>query len=244
MIHFFRRLRFAALLSLGLVLMVAPAAAHIMMDEPLPLTDDDDAKLNPCGCYFGAEPNEPEDSSPSPCPADYPIESFRAGQITLVTFRETINHPGSFRIAFSPNPPEAATPEDFDANVLYDEVDENSESGGIIDAQIEIPDAPCALCTLQLRQTMTDDPRSPHYFNCAAIVIEGDAGDGDADADADADADGDGDADADADADTDTDADGGSSDDGACGCGVASRSPAGIALLCTLLVTLLRRRRS
>jgi MYXO-CTERM domain-containing protein len=165
--------RLPALLAASLLLTAATtASAHSLLLNPQPLTSDDNAKSGPCGCYFGAGPEDPnEDATPSPCPAQFPITTVKAGSQLTVTWKETVNHTGKFRLAVSTKPITDVTHADMAAAVLYEADDTNSVSGGMITATITLPDAPCDTCALQLRQYMAGATR-PYYYSCAALHIE------------------------------------------------------------------------
>ncbi len=150
------------------------AFAHTRLMNPAPLTQDDNAKAGPCGCFFGAGPEDPaEDGSPLACPADFPVTTLQAGTALTVTWQETVNHNGDFRVAFSPKTPDATKKADVDANILMEIPDENGTAGATISGQITVPSAPCELCILQLRQFMVGAAQ-PYYYSCAAVKIVAD----------------------------------------------------------------------
>jgi hypothetical protein len=96
---------------------------------------------------------------------------FMSGQTIEVEWEETINHPGYFRIAFSP-----ANDEGFDDNVLKDNIidTQNSESPvpHFYNVSITLPAVVCDQCTLQLIQVMTENPDNPrNYYSCADIKL-------------------------------------------------------------------------
>jgi hypothetical protein len=160
-------------LALAFTVLGAPrvAAAHSLLVNPPPLTSDDNAKSGPCGCYFGAGPEDPtDDTTASKCPAGYPTTTLVAGSQLKVSWKETVNHDGMFRLAFAPTPVDGVVKADLDATVLYDKPDTNSVAGATITATITVPSAPCASCTLQLRQLMMGSAK-PYYWSCAAIKI-------------------------------------------------------------------------
>jgi MYXO-CTERM domain-containing protein len=160
-------------LALVFTILGAPrvAGAHSLLVNPPPLIADDSAKSGPCGCYFGAGPEDPtEDATASKCPANYTTTSLVAGSQLKVSWKETVNHDGAFRLAFSPTPVDGVVKADLDANVLYEKPDTNTVAGTTITATITVPDTPCASCTLQLRQLMTGAAK-PYYWSCAAIKI-------------------------------------------------------------------------
>jgi len=117
-----------------------------------PRSDNSGIKTGPCGGY-------PRSTTPA---------VFTPGQQITVQWEETINHPGYFRIAFSP-----ADDLDFDANVLY-QVDDNQNDSQVphfYTANITLPNTPCQTCSLQLIQYMTEVTPPNLYYSCADIQI-------------------------------------------------------------------------
>jgi hypothetical protein len=150
----------AVLLAAGLI--VVTASGHTIVKTPPPIGAQADLLVEPCGCDFVNMPNM--------CPATYPVTPLKAGSQYQVTWTELINHAGKFRVAISSKSPETVTEADFDANVLYDGVDNNTTVPKDISTTILVPDAPCTKCTLQVRQDASDGP-NPFYYSCAAITI-------------------------------------------------------------------------
>ena len=168
-------------LALAVTALGAPrvAGAHALLVNPPPLILDDNAKSGPCGCYFGAGPEDAtEDATASKCPADYPTTELVAGSQLTVSWKETVNHDGMFRVAFAPVPVDGVVKADLDANILYEKPDTNTVAGSTLIAKITVPDTPCASCTLQLRQLMTGSAK-PYYWSCASIKIVPAGGTGD-----------------------------------------------------------------
>lgn len=160
-------------LALAFTVLGAPraASAHSLLVNPPPLSPDDNAKSGPCGCYFGAGPEDPtDDATAAKCPAGYTTTELVAGSQLKVSWKETVQHDGMFRLAFAPLPVDGVVKADLDANVLYEKTDANTLQGGTITATITVPDQPCASCTLQLRQFMMGAAK-PYYWSCAAIKI-------------------------------------------------------------------------
>jgi hypothetical protein len=160
-------------LALAVTALGAPraAAAHSLLVNPPALTSDDNAKSGPCGCYFGAGPEDAaDDATASKCPASYTTTELVAGSQLQISWKETVNHDGMFRLAFSPLPVDGVVKADLDANVLYEKPDANTVAGNTITATVTVPSTPCASCTLQLRQLMTGST-NPYYWSCAAIKI-------------------------------------------------------------------------
>ncbi len=147
------------------------AAAHTLLVNPPPLIADDNAKSGPCGCYFGAGPEDPtEDGTATTCPVEYLTTELVAGSQLTVSWKETVQHDGTFRLAFSPLPVSGVVKADLDVGVLYEKTDENTVAGATITATLTVPSEPCADCTLQLRQLMTGST-NPYSWSCAAITI-------------------------------------------------------------------------
>lgn len=166
-----KRLLLASLTALAVVGLARAGHAHAVLTIPAPLTGDDNAKAGPCGCYFGGGPEDPaEDGTPLPCPADFPVTTLEAGTELTIEWKETVNHNGTFRFAFSPKPPDQTLKADVDANILIDVPDENGTAGATLTQTITVPNEPCELCVLQLRQFMINAGQ-PYYYSCAAVKI-------------------------------------------------------------------------
>jgi hypothetical protein len=150
--------------------------AHALLLDPPPRSDTDNNKTGPC------------DTTPVAAP---PTTTYTAGSTITVTFGETIDHPGYYRLAFSPGGDMG-----FDANVIADmipdDVNANSPALKMRTQQITLPATPCEGCTLQLIQCMNEGGACSNYYSCANIrlvaadgdagPIDGDAGPGGADA--------------------------------------------------------------
>jgi len=163
--------RFSALLCASLLFVAARADAHSLLINPPPLTNDDNAKAGPCGCYFGAGPEDPnEDTTATACPSTYKVTDIEAGSQLQVTWKETVNHTGKFRVSFSDKPIDTVTRANMDAGVLYEADDANTVSGGVVSAMITVPDVPCTNCVIQLRQFMSGATK-PYYYTCAAVNV-------------------------------------------------------------------------
>jgi len=94
--------------------------------------------------------------------------TFAAGQTLEVTFEETVNHPGHFRIAFSP-----AGDVGFNTSVLLDNIPDTmgleTPLPHLFRTTITLPTKPCDACTLQLIQVMTDS--NSNYYSCSDIKL-------------------------------------------------------------------------
>lgn len=162
---------FAILAGLSVSFVVSNASAHSLLMNPPPVINDDNAKSGPCGCYFGGGPEDPnEDNTATACPAGYKTTALTAGSQVQVTWKETVNHAGKFRVALSTKPINLVTRADLDNAILYEGDDNNSTDGGLVSTMITIPNTPCTNCVLQLRQFMQGAAK-PYYYTCAAIDI-------------------------------------------------------------------------
>jgi hypothetical protein len=90
---------------------------------------------------------------------------LQAGQQLTVQWDEVIDHPGYYRVAFSP-----ANDQGFDANVLVLKV---NDLPGVhaYEATITVPNVECTQCTIQLIQYMTENNPPSLYYSCADVEI-------------------------------------------------------------------------
>lgn len=102
---------------------------------------------------------------------------FAPGETITVTWTETVNHPGHYRISFDADGEDFTIPLDFDdttqtENVLFDLI---PDSGTQYTHDVTFPDIECETCTLQVIQMMTDKPPygdgNDIYFQCADIAL-------------------------------------------------------------------------
>lgn len=145
----------------GVALLPQIADAHTVLITPKPLSTDDNAKTAPCGCTFG--------EGVSQCAPDYMIAPYDLGETISITWNETIDHTGEFRVAFVAKPPEEVTDEEFAASEIQVTVPDE-QAGGLRTAELTLPNTACENCTIQVRQFMEGAP-SPYYYTCAAIRI-------------------------------------------------------------------------
>ncbi len=160
----------ASFAACALTIAAAPltASAHTVLVTPEPLTSNDGAKTGPCGCTFG--------SGTDICPPDYQITDVLQGGTITITWNETINHEGDFRVAFVAKAPEDVTVADFDDAAVQVTIPDDNP-GGLVDIDFELPDTPCDNCTIQVRQFM-DGADPPYYFTCAAVRLSTGGGQG------------------------------------------------------------------
>lgn len=119
-----------------------------------PRTTDTGLKTAPCG-----------DAARTTAPV-----TLTPGQKVTVEWEETIDHPGFFRLSFSP-----ADDLGFEANVLLDNIADTQNDGLVphfYRADVTLPNQTCTACTLQLIQVMTENPLAPsNYYSCSDIQL-------------------------------------------------------------------------
>ena len=153
--------------ALTLIVTAGPAVAHIQLTCP-PARYSYNAtgiKTGPCGASGGTKSNA--------------VTHLTAGQSLLVTFTETVYHPGFFRISVDTTgmekfPAISSTPMNpVMAPVLADNIlpHTSGSSNAKRTFMVTIPNTPCTKCQLQLTQFMSDNPNSG-YYECADIVID------------------------------------------------------------------------
>ena len=89
------------------------------------------------------------------------VSVFKPGQTITVSWDETINHPGHYRISFDSNgtgfpDPKSFTDYDSGPTDLVDNIAD--KNGGAYTQQVTLPNISCMNCTLQVIQVMTDKP--------------------------------------------------------------------------------------
>ncbi len=91
---------------------------------------------------------------------------LQPGQQVVIRWEETIDHPGFYRIAWSP-----ANDQGFDTNILATNLAD--VQGGALphqyQATVTIPTTPCPTCTIQLIQYMTETNPPQLYYSCADV---------------------------------------------------------------------------
>lgn len=151
-------MRFASLATL--LLLSGTASAHIALRSPAPRTVDQ--KAGPCGAAGSSRGSN--------------VTTFAPGETITVTWDETVDHPGHYRIAFNPDGDDFQNPNNPDDGFETTMVEPIADKGGgSYTQQVTLPTTPCENCTLQLVQVMTTAvPYNSFYFQCADIRIGGD----------------------------------------------------------------------
>lgn len=179
-------------IGLSLVILLswqASALAHIHLVTPISHTDQltGDQKTMHCGdatAYDRAA--HPER-----------VTTYKPGETITVTWMETINHTGHYRISFQPDGIGFSIPPKSLLNATgYPDVDMTGTTDattgamvladmvldGTLTKQITLPNMECANCTLQFIQVMTDGGQyilpgggagmnGSLYFSCADIIL-------------------------------------------------------------------------
>lgn len=164
------------------VLAPALADAHIHLVAPQSRTDQLTGEQKEQHCGVANQVRNPAR-----------VTTFKPGQTITVTWMETIDHPGHFRIAFQANGAEFGIPPAGNGPPAgFPSVDQtgltDATNGSVVlkdfipdgttSAQVTLPNIECANCTLQFIQVMTD--KAPYtidalsddvYFNCADITL-------------------------------------------------------------------------
>lgn len=152
--------------SLFLLLVVSISAeAHIRLNNPVGRMGASDAAK-----FIQPNPANPTVAdSPGVC-ANFntPMAArlqYTAGQVLNFSLTETINHPGSFIVQFSPDSVNGFW---LAANQLANVAD--TMSGGNRSINVVIPSTPCTNCMLRVLQLMSDQPNE-FYVHCFDIAI-------------------------------------------------------------------------
>jgi hypothetical protein len=143
------------LMFCALILMAPQTFAHIRLKAGqtlVPRSTSDSLKTSPCGGLA---------RSANPV-------VLKAGETITVNWEETINHPGHFEFRFS---------QAGDTNfTLLKSIVDTQDTGATphqYTTQLTMPSVACTNCTIQLIQSMEEDPANPsYYYSCADIVLQ------------------------------------------------------------------------
>lgn len=161
----------------ALLLLPSIASAHVTLTFPQPRTLSQ--KTQVCGSTNNTRAN---------------VTVLPPGATITVTWLETIDHPGHYRVAFDddgqdfPVPPTADTDTTGTPTVIQDKIADvqgGMPAGGRpYSLEITLPNIECNNCTLQLTQLMTDKPpyttdalSNDIYYQCADITLSATAPD-------------------------------------------------------------------
>jgi hypothetical protein len=162
------------IVTVGLMLLAPDAGAHISL--MFPAARDTGLKDGPCGTL-----NSVRGSS---------VTTFKPGETITVTWLETVDHTGYFRISFDDDGNdgfvEPTAYDDFNPHpsILVNNIADKEGSMQMYSQEVTLPNTECTNCTLQVIQMMTDKPPfGPDggrdiYYQCADIVLSADGGTG------------------------------------------------------------------
>lgn len=137
-----------------LILLPIELFAHARLSFPVPRNNNSGIKNGPCGGLARSA---------------IPTTVIGGSTITL-QWLETIDHPGRYIFSLS-----LANDQGFNQNVLATIPDLQDGAAGLphmYTAQLTIPNINCPTCTLQMIQSMEENPAAPtYYYSCADLNI-------------------------------------------------------------------------
>jgi len=161
--------RLAHLLLAAALALPSAAGAHVQLVSPTSRYGTE-MKFGPCGRIGGVRTAN--------------VTTFAPGETITVVFDELIDHPGFFRIAFDPDGDDDLAPPTWNGTawvppagvqVLADQIPDAPAGLTHGAVQVALPSTPCAGCTLQLIQVMTDKPPfdggDDFYYQCADLAL-------------------------------------------------------------------------
>lgn len=136
----------------GVCVLPGHVLAHAAFTSPTPRSPSSGLKTGPCGNVL---------------PTGNPTV-LTAGSTVTMTWIETVEHPGYYRVAFS-----QAGDQGYEENVLLDNIPDDTctSTPCTYEAQVTLPSEPCEGCSLQLIQYMGVAPPYSQYFSCADITL-------------------------------------------------------------------------
>ena len=167
--------------SLFAASIASPVHAHVSLDYPKSryyvnnLADQNKLKNGPCGA-----------SNDSRTTNDSLVTTLKPGDKITVRWRETVQHPGFFRIAFDSDGQNFTLPGSASngdgVTILAEKIPDKSGANNLeYTYEVTLPNIECTKCTLQLVQVMTtspppyeEGPGKDLYFNCADLVLKAD----------------------------------------------------------------------
>lgn len=152
----------------GVLAVGATARAHLSLEFPLSRYGPDVLKVGPCGIDEGERTNN--------------VTVFEPGETIEVRWREYVDHPGHYRIAFDADGADdfvdPATMMELYSNdaVLVDGIPDKGSGDADYAVEVTLPDVVCDQCTLQVTQVMYDKPPyttpgNDIYYQCADLVL-------------------------------------------------------------------------
>lgn len=160
------------LIFIAAVLFPITASAHISLTYPPPRGVDQKAQV--CGGVHSVRGTN--------------VTTLAPGTTITVKWKETIDHPGHYRISFDDNGQDFVIPADITTNTegmpnviddMIPDIQGALPAGGReYTSQVTLPNIECDNCTLQVTQLMTDKPpysagaaSDDIYYQCADIKL-------------------------------------------------------------------------
>jgi hypothetical protein len=155
----FRLKNMLAIAALSVVSCIS--LAHTRLTSPMARSTSDGLKTGPCGKIArGANPTV-----------------WTAGSKVQIEWEETVDHPGRYFLSFS-----YADDLGFEQNIFDKNLPDMQGQGALPHKYsyiLTVPNKTCDACTLQLIQSMEENPASPsYYYSCADIKIVADGSPG------------------------------------------------------------------
>ncbi len=141
------------LATLIVILSSTVTFAHTRLVFPTPRNNNAGIKTGPCGGFSRS--------------TDPTI--VQAGQTITVSWEETVNHPGKFLFALS-----MGNDAGFQSNPLGTMIDTQNDGQTLhsYNMALTMPNVACDTCTIQLIQSMEENPNAPtYYYSCADVKI-------------------------------------------------------------------------
>ncbi len=186
-----RRFQYLALGSLALALLAQRGVAHFHLLEPASWIQEsasgDPQKMAPCG-GTSADPGKPTGA----------VTKVQGGEKLHIKLRETVFHPGFYRVALAVNS-RSELPPDPEARTENTSKGPRSVSGAIhyppvppvladglfqhtarfdndVETDVDIPNISCSACTLQIIEFMASHGLNKDgdysYHHCATLAIQ------------------------------------------------------------------------
>jgi MYXO-CTERM domain-containing protein len=162
------RLLHASLIAASALTLSAVSSAHIRLDSPPPRYLDGESGQKTAHCGGGTMPSGV-------------VTEWMVGEEVTISWTETINHSGHYRIAIDPTGtdnfknPDPVGSKTVVGNTIGFIDDTSAVTNNVVDFTFIVPDYPCESCTLQLLQYMAG-AASPFYYFCADVKIVSNSG--------------------------------------------------------------------
>lgn len=130
------------------------AWSHARLTYPVPRNNNAGIKVGPCGGLA---------RSTSPI-------LLQGGKSLTILWEETVDHPGRYIFSLS-----MGNDLNFQQNILAIVSDQQNSGSSLphrFQTTVTVPNIECSACTLQMIQSMEENPAAPnYYYSCADVVI-------------------------------------------------------------------------